>query len=574
MRYGGSIIADTLRQHDVEFIFTLCGGHISPILVACSEKGIRVVDVRHEATAVFAADAVSRLSPAIGVAAVTAGPGLTNTLTAVKNIQMAQVPVLLLGGATATILKGRGSLQDIDQMALLRPLTKHQVIIKRGKDIANEVNKAIIIAQSGVPGPVFVELPLDLLYPQDLVRELYGLNTDSQKMSWWLEKYLQRNLDHIFTDFEMTPKPIPEIMCPMPVSSAIQKASKMMYNAKSPVSLIGSQTMLNVTQVDNLVQKLASLGMPMFVSGMARGLLSKEELNIFRHQRKKALQEADLVLLAGVPCDFRLGYGRQINRKAEIISINRSRSDLYLNRKPTLAIQADPGYFFSSLPENQLENKVDFDTWINTLRQRDKERLEQIHEQSKISTNYINPLKFFTKLDKHLKDGDILIADGGDFVATASYILRPRSNLGWLDPGPFGTLGVGAGFILGGKLTHPNATVWGIYGDGAFGYSMVEFDTFVRHNIPLIAIIGNDSSWTQIARDQVEIFKDPVATELGNTKYHEVVEALGGQGLQITDKKEIDDVLNTAKDFASAGKSVAINVKIGKTDFRKGSISI
>ena len=574
MRHGGSIIAETLLQHDVKFIFTLCGGHISPILVACSEKGIRVVDVRHEATAVFAADAVSRLSPAIGVAAVTAGPGLTNTLTAVKNIQTAQVPVLLLGGATATILKGRGSLQDIDQMALLRPLTKHQVIIKRGKDIANEVNKAIIIAQSGVPGPVFIELPLDLLYPQDLVRELYGLNTDSQKMSWWLEKYLQRNLDHIFTGFETIPKPIPEIMCPMPVSSAIQKASKMMYNAKSPVSLIGSQTMLNVTQVDNLVQKLASLGMPMFVSGMARGLLSKEELNIFRHQRKKALQEADLVLLAGVPCDFRLGYGRQINRKAEIISINRSRSDLYLNRKPTLAIEADPGYFFSSLPENQLENKVDFDTWINTLRQRDKERLEQIHEQSKISTNYINPLKFFTKLDKHLKDGDILIADGGDFVATASYILRPRSNLGWLDPGPFGTLGVGAGFILGGKLTHPNATVWGIYGDGAFGYSMVEFDTFVRHNIPLIAIIGNDSSWTQIARDQVEIFKDPVATELGNTKYHEVVEALGGQGLQITDKKEIDDVLNTAKDFASAGKSVAINVKIGKTDFRKGSISI
>jgi len=332
--------------------------------------------------------------------------------------------------------------------------------------------------------------------------------------------------------------------------------------------------MLNVTEVDNLTQKLASIDIPMFVSGMARGLLSKEELNIFRHQRKKALQEADLVILAGVPCDFRLGYGRQINRDAEIISINRSRSDLYLNRKPTLAIQADPGSFFSSLPENQLENRVDSDTWIDTLLQRDKERLDQIHEQSEINTDYVNPLKFFTKLDKHLKDGDILIADGGDFVATASYILRPRSNLGWLDPGPFGTLGVGAGFILGGKLTHSNATVWGIYGDGAFGYSMVEFDTFVRHKIPLIAIIGNDSGWTQIARDQVEIFKDPVATELGNTKYHEVVAALGGEGLQITNKKEIDDVLNTAKEFAAAGKSVAINVKIGKTNFRKGSISI
>jgi len=574
MRHGGSIVAETLVQHDVKFIFTLCGGHISPILVACKEKGIRVVDVRHEATAVFAADAVSRLSPAIGVAAVTAGPGLTNTLTAVKNIQMAQVPVLLLGGATATILKGRGSLQDIDQMGLLRPLTKHQVCIKRVKDIANEINKAIIIAQSGVPGPVFIELPLDLLYPQDLVRDLYGLNTNDQKRSWWVEKYLQRNLNRIFNGIETTPKPVPEITYPMPVPSAVKKAMKMISNSKRPVLLVGSQTMLNVTEVDNLAQKLASIDIPMFVSGMARGLLSKKELNIFRHQRKKALQEADLVILAGVPCDFRLGYGRQINRDAEIISINRSRSDLYLNRKPTLAIQADPGSFFSNFPENPLENWVDSDTWTDTMRQRDKKRLDQIHEQTEISTDYVNPLKFFTKLDKHINDGDILIADGGDFVATASYILRPRSNLGWLDPGPFGTLGVGAGFILGGKLTHPNATVWGIYGDGAFGYSMVEFDTFVRHKIPLIAIIGNDSGWTQIARDQVEIFKDPVATELGNTKYHEVVAALGGQGLQIMDKKEIDDVLNTAKEFAAAGKSVAINVKIGKTDFRKGSISI
>ena len=574
MRHGGSIVAETLVQHDVKFIFTLCGGHISPILVACKEKGIRVVDVRHEATAVFAADAVSRLSPAIGVAAVTAGPGLTNTLTAVKNIQMAQVPVLLLGGATATILKGRGSLQDIDQMGLLRPLTKHQVCIKRVKDIANEINKAIIIAQSGVPGPVFIELPLDLLYPQDLVRDLYGLNTNDQKRSWWVEKYLQRNLNRIFNGIETTPKPVPEITYPMPVPSAVKKAMKMISNSKRPVLLVGSQTMLNVTEVDNLAQKLASIDIPMFVSGMARGLLSKKELNIFRHQRKKALQEADLVILAGVPCDFRLGYGRQINRDAEIISINRSRSDLYLNRKPTLAIQADPGSFFSNLPENPLENWVDSDAWTDTMRQRDKKRLDQIHEQTEISTDYVNPLKFFTKLDKHINDGDILIADGGDFVATASYILRPRSNLGWLDPGPFGTLGVGAGFILGGKLTHPNATVWGIYGDGAFGYSRVEFDTFVRHKIPLIAIIGNDSGWTQIARDQVEIFKDPVATELGNTKYHEVVAALGGQGLQIMDKKEIDDVLNTAKEFAAAGKSVAINVKIGKTDFRKGSISI
>ena len=167
--HGGDLVAEVLKKNNIQWIFTLCGGHISPILTACNQKEIKVVDVRHEVTAVFAADAVSRLSPSIGVAAVTAGPGLTNTLTAIKNVQMAQIPVLLLGGATATILKGRGSLQDIDQLALLRPLTKHQALVKRVKNIANEINKAIIIAQSDVPGQVFVEIPLDLLYPQDLV---------------------------------------------------------------------------------------------------------------------------------------------------------------------------------------------------------------------------------------------------------------------------------------------------------------------------------------------------------------------------------------------------------------------
>ena len=183
MKHGGDIVARTLKQHKINYIFTLCGGHISPILVSCVQNNIRVIDVRHEATAVFAADAISRLSPAIGVAAVTAGPGLTNSLTAVKNLQMAQVPVLLICGATATILKNRGSLQDIDQVGLMRSLTKYQVVINKGKHIADEINKAIIIAQSSIPGPVFVELPLDLLYPKDMVYDLYGLNNKDQKLS-------------------------------------------------------------------------------------------------------------------------------------------------------------------------------------------------------------------------------------------------------------------------------------------------------------------------------------------------------------------------------------------------------
>ena len=574
MKHGGEIVAATLKQHSVKYIFTLCGGHISPILVACAQNDIRVIDVRHEATAVFAADAISRLSPTIGVAAVTAGPGLTNTLTAVKNLQMAQVPVLLLGGATATILKNRGSLQDINQIELMKSLTKYQVVVNKGKHIADRINKAISIAQSDVPGPVFIELPLDLLYPKDLVYDLYGLKRKDQKMPWLVKKYLQRNLNTIFNDFDKKPAPIPKITSPHTSSKKIFKCFKMITKAKKPLLLIGSQAMLNVLNIEKISKQLASMNIPIFVSGMARGLLYNKKIKIFRHKRTLALNESDLVILAGVPCDFRLGYGKQINSNAKIISINRSRKDLYLNIKPSLVIHADPGDFIYKLSKRFDDRNKDKNFWLENLRRREKNRENEIDEQSKIKMENVNPIQLFKTVNKHIGKNDIIIADGGDFVGTASYILRPKFQLGWLDPGPFGTLGVGAGFILGSKLAYPDSIIWGIYGDGAFGYSLIEFDTFVRHKIPVIAIIGNDGGWAQIARDQVEIFKDPVATELGYTRYHEVIDSLGGIGYEILDNNDIYDVINKAKENAKAGKSVLINVKIGKTDFRKGSISV
>ena len=571
MKHGGDIVASTLKQHNIKHIFTLCGGHISPILVSCSQNDIKVIDVRHEATAVFAADAISRLSPAIGVAAVTAGPGLTNTVTAVKNLQMAQVPVLLLVGATATVLKNRGSLQDIDQIGLMRSLTKYQAVVNKGKDIANQINKAIIIAQSDVPGPVFIELPLDLLYPKDMVYDLYGLN---QKMSWFVKYYLQRNFNKIFNDFDKKPLPVPKINYSNISSNKLSKCLEMILKAKKPLLLIGSQLMINVLNIEKISKQLSLMNMPIFVSGMARGLMSNKDIEIFRHKRTLALNECDLVILAGVPCDFRLGYGRQINKDAKIIAINRDRKDLYLNIKPSLAIQSDPGSFISKISEKVSENKLNYSVWLDNLRSREKDRENEIEKQSKIKTDYVNPIQLFRIINKHIDKNDIIVADGGDFVATASYILRPRFQLGWLDPGPFGTLGVGAGFILGSNFACPNSTIWGIYGDGAFGYSMAEFDTFSRHNIPVIAIIGNDGGWTQIARDQVEIFNDPVATELGYSNYHEVIDKLGGIGYEISENDDIHDVIVEAKEYAKSGNSVLINVKIGKTDFRKGSISV
>ena len=574
-KHGGNSIAEMLQRHGVQWIFTLCGGHISPILTGCNELGIRVLDVRHEATAVFAADSISRLSGTIGVAAVTAGPGLTNTITAIKNAQMAQVAVLILGGATATVLKDRGSLQDIDHLSVVQSITKYAKTIKRVKDLQPSLEEAIATAASGVPGPVYLEIPVDLLYPESLVREWYGLKSSGKSMPWWMSRYLNWNVNRIFKDKNRI-YPKHEKMDDFDNSSVhMPRVSEMLQSAKKPILLIGSQALQVPEQSGGLADAVRELNIPTFVSGMARGLLSKSNLPVFRHERKKALKEADLVILAGVPCDFRLDYGRVINHKAKIISINLSRGDMYLNRRPARGILTEPGSFlinWNNTEKNKPVNQVD--NWHQLLTKRNEDRENEIIEQASIQTDYINPIKLCIKINEHIQEGDIIVADGGDFVATASYILQPRSLTGWLDPGVFGTLGVGAGFILGAKLTHPDSVVWAIYGDGAFGYSLMEFDTFVRHKIPVITIIGNDAGWTQIARDQIDILDNSVSTELAATDYHKAVEALGGIGYFIDNANQIDDVLTQAKESAKSGKPVVVNARIGKTDFRKGSISM
>ena len=574
-QHGGNSVAEVLSRHNVKWIFTLCGGHISPILTGCNELDIRVIDVRHESTAVFAADSISRLSGTIGVAAVTAGPGLTNTITAIKNAQMAQVPVLILGGAAATVLKDRGSLQDIDHLSVVESITKYAKTIKRVQDLQPSLEEAIATATSGVPGPVYLEIPVDLLYPESLVREWYGLKSGGKSMPWWMTRYLNWNVNRIFKDKNKSFPKNTKIEATQNTSLHIQRISEMVNSAEKPILLIGSQALNDPTQSDNLTGAVKKLNIPTFVSGLARGLLSKTDLPIYRHKRSNALKEADLVILAGVPCDFRLDYGRVINHKAKIISINLSRNDLYLNRRPAKAILTSPGSFL--IEWSKTEKNGSNSKWVNWHEQiaiRNEKRQAEIIDQSNNSTEFVNPMKLCLSINEHIQDGDIIVADGGDFVATASYILQPRSITGWLDPGVFGTLGVGAGFILGAKLIHPDSVVWAIYGDGAFGYSLMEFDTFVRHKIPVIAIIGNDAGWTQIARDQVDMLGSAVSTELAPTEYHKAVEALGGAGYFIDNEDQIDEILSQAKESVLSGKPTVINVRIGKTDFRKGSLSM
>ena len=579
--HGGSIIGEVLANHGVKCLYNLCGGHISPILIGAKNHGISVVDVRDEVTAAFAADAASRMTGIPGVCAVTAGPGVTNTVTAVKNAQEAQQPIIILGGATATVLRGRGSLQDIDQLAVMRPITKWADRCNKVGDLVPMLEKAFRVATEGVPGPVFLEIPVDVLYPEEIVEEWYLKETGVDKMEGPLgaaarlamKAYLKRQFHMPYLEIPARPK----LKRPFgtSVESHVNAVAKAVASAKKPVLVIGNQAMVNLTpdQADELALAVKKIGLPTFLGGSSRGLLGRHSAIQFRHKRSAALREADVVIVAGFPFDFRMGYGQKINKNANLISINLDATALKKNRTPTRAVQTHPGHFLVQL-SSRVPGPGRWDGWFDELRGREEARDAEIADKAITTGPRVDPVHLFQRIEERMADDSIIIVDGGDFVATGAYIVRPRGPLCWLDPGVFGTLGVGGGFAVGAASVRPTAEIWLFYGDGSSAYSLAEFDTYVRNGYAPIAVIGTDASWHQIARDQITILGDPIGTELLRTDYHKVAEGYGGKGILVTDPAEIDSALDVAKQLASEGTPVCINVHLADSDFREGSMSI
>jgi len=578
---GGAIIGRILASRGVKQLFTLCGGHISPILVGAEANDIKVVDVRDEVSAVFAADAVARMTGIPGVAAVTAGPGVTNTVTAVKNAQLAQSPLVIFGGAAATLLKGRGALQDIDQISLMESITKWAVSIKKVNSIGPTVEKAFDLAQDGVPGPVFIEVPIDVLYPEEMVREMFmkesgvkdGKNLGSKALELYMRGHLYRQFHQ--PHVSIVP-PIRESLPPKPSTKSpnVAKVASLLRASERPALVIGSQALVNCRDAAPIADAVQALGVPTWLGGMARGLLGRHSDIQFRHKRSAALKEADLVIVAGFPFDFRLGYGRSISSRATLVAANLSSSEMRKNRRPEIPVHMHSGEFLRELASAVGGGLGPWSEWFDTLRAREVGRDDEINEQARAATDLVNPLQLFQRIEEKMADDAVLVVDGGDFVATASYILRPRRPLSWLDPGVFGTLGVGGGFAVGASVVRPGKEVWLIYGDGSCAYSLAEMDTCVRHGLAPIAVIGTDGSWSQIAREQIPMLGTDVGTVLNRTAYHEAAQGYGAVGLLLDDPSKIDATLEEAKALAAAGKPVVINVHIAATDFRKGSISV
>jgi len=575
--HGGDRVATALATHGVRFLFTLCGGHIAPILVAAKARGIRIVDTRDEATAVFAADAIARLTGKPGIAAVTAGPGVTNALTALENAKLAQSPLLLIGGAAPTALQGRGALQDIDQGPVVAPFVKWAKRVRRVRDLAPTIAEALAVARQGVPGPVFVECPVDLLYDEKTIREWYAdaAGKGTSIADRLMRLYLERHAAHLFAKTNPAPPAPPRaVAAPSATEAQVEAAAARLAAAERPLIVVGSQALVGADDPTRIADALSRLGAPVYLSGMARGLLGRDHPLQRRHQRRKALREADCVLLAGAPCDFRLDYGRHVRRSAELIAANRSAREARLNRRPNVAAIGDAGDFLVRLATRAEGLASRREDWLATLSARDAAREQEIDERAKTAGEFVNPIALLRAIDAAAADDAIFVADGGDFVATASYTLRPRRARGWLDPGVFGTLGVGAGFALAAALERPGAEVWILFGDGACGWSLAEFDTFVRHKIPVVAVVGNDAGWTQIAREQVKMLGDDVGVTLNRAAYHGVAAAFGAEGVLVRGDGEVADGLARARAAAHAGRPALVNVWLDRSDFRDGSISM
>ena len=528
---GAQLLARMLKAEGVRHVFTLSGLHIAPIYAACVEEGIGLVDTRHEQAAAHAADATARLTRGIGVVTVTAGPGVTDALTGIANAYAAASPVLLLGGAAPTFNAGKGSLQEMEQVDLFTRITKWSDRVPLPERVPTYLAKAFRTMLTGRPGPVFLELPWDVLSN--------GVDDDECKLPVSYRTKARQPGDPDF----------------------VERAARLLSRAERPVVIAGGSTWW-----DDAAMQLAAfaerLGAPVYLNGAGRGSLSADHPHFFSHTRKDALAEADVVLIAGTPLDFRLGYGAGIGEKALIVQIDSDPTEIGRNRAVEVGIIGDSRSVLQQLT-TALDGKPRTGAWLRELRERERAKAERQAAYERSDQVPIHHFRLARELDEVARAaGDsMFVADGGNWVAIAAKVIQLRKPGRWLDPGPLGCLGVGAPFAIAAKLLHPDRPVFVIQGDGSFGLNGFDFETALRFKLPMVCVVGNDAAWGQIRLPQVQLFgpeKSP-ATLLAPTRYDKVVEAVGGYGEHVTEPAQIRPALERA---VASGTVACVNVML------------
>lgn len=534
--HGGELVARSLKAQGVDTIYTLCGGHIAPIYDGCMNNGIHIIDFRHEQAAAHAADAHARLTRNIGVAVVTAGPGVTDAVTGVANAYQARSPMLLIGGAAPLQTKGMGALQEMPQTEMFRTFTKASFTIERTEDIPARLHEAYQAALSGRPGPVFIELPFDVLF-----------NT----------------VDEPAIPPRFVAEPI------QPELSAVQQIFEILRSAARPVLVAGTQVYWDEAH-DALREITEQTGIPVFTNGGGRGTLPMTHPNCLKASRGKALREADAILLIGTPLDFRMQYGKDWKADVRLIQVENDPDELDHNRKADVALCANARLILEALSEGL--QGVRYDDWLSTVQ--GWEAVQQARQEAwkNLDDQPINHFRMGAAINRFIDENTILIGDGGDIVSACSKVIDVTLPGQWLDPGPLGCLGVGAPFAIAAQHLFPHKRVLIINGDGSFGLNGFEFDTAVRFNLPIVSIVGNDAGWGQIRLPLENMMGEgrAAATNLALTRYEKVVEALGGHGEFVEDPAAIEAALERA--FAS-GKPACINVVLDPKGLKKTGAS-
>ena len=530
--HGGQIIARALKAEGVDTLFTLTGGHILPILDGCVQEDIRVVDVRHEQTAAHAAAAYTRLTGRLGVAAVTAGPGVTNSITSLAVAQSSGTPMLLLGGRHFIRQEQKGGLQEMDHPGLVRPVTRWAATACETGRLADYIATAARHAFARRGGPVFIDVPLDV--QADMVNE---------ESIDWPEAY--RVDEPLGAEDEV-----------------VERIAELLLRAERPVVFACGG--LRPQAAAGMVPFAEALGSMVYLSGAARGSLPHGHELLGNRTRSEAFREADLVLALGVDWDFRTGYGAKINPAATVVQVDAEATKIGWNRAAHLGVVADPGRFLDLLGVHKATyGRSRVAGWANQLQSSEAEKLTAANALADSVDAPVHPERFGREVAAFFGPDAIVAVDGGDIVSTTARWLQVSHPGHVLDPGPFGSLGTGPGYALAAKVVHPEKEVGIVFGDGAFGFHGMEFDSYLRHELPIVGVVGNDGVWNNIKTFHSAFYPDRlVATDLGVRPYHAMVAGLGGHGSFVRKASKLTTALNEAR---SSRTAALVNVHLLET---------
>ncbi len=512
--HAGRLIARRLRASGIDTVFTLSGGHLFSIYDGCRDEGIRLIDTRHEQTAAFAAEGWSKVTRIPGVAALTAGPGITNGMSAMAAAQQNQSPMVVLGGRAPALRWGMGSLQEIDHVQFVAPLCRYAVTAESAAAVGDRVDDALRAAVGVPSGVAFVDFPMDHVFGAAHDRGEPGALTE-----------------------------LPAAL--LPDGDQLDRAVALLSAAQRPVIMAGTNVWWGHAE-NELLHLAEKLRIPVLANGMARGIVGADRDLAFARARSAALSQADVALVVGVAMDFRLGFGAVFGPQTQLIVIDRCEPQRTHPRAVAAGLYGDlPGTLTalaSAVP-------TDREPWIGQLRTVETEARAAEAAELADDRAPLHPMRVYAELLPLLDRDAIVVIDGGDFGSYAGRVIDSYVPGAWLDSGPFGCLGSGPGYALAAKLARPDRQVVLLQGDGAFGFSGMEWDTLVRHGVHVVSVVGNNGIWALEKHPMEMLYGYSVVADLRpGTRYDDVVRALGGHGELVSTPAELRPALRRAFD--------------------------